>query len=43
VWSAGRGDCWDNAGAESFFSTLEYECIEGRILDDVSQVHQVPS
>ena len=21
-----KGDCWDNAVAESFFSTLEYEC-----------------
>lgn len=33
------GDCWDNAVAESFFSTLEYECIQGRILRDFSQVH----
>ena len=23
-----RGDCWDNAVAESFFSTLEFELIE---------------
>jgi len=21
-----KGDCWDNAVAESFFSTLEFEC-----------------
>jgi transposase InsO family protein len=24
-----RGDCWDNAVAESFFATLEWELIEG--------------
>jgi putative transposase len=23
-----KGDCWDNAGAESFFATLEWELIE---------------
>jgi transposase InsO family protein len=25
----GRGNCWDNAVAESFFATLEVELIEG--------------
>jgi transposase InsO family protein len=25
-----KGDCWDNAVAESFFATLEFECLEGR-------------
>ena len=25
-----KGDCWDNAVAESFFATLEHECIQGR-------------
>jgi transposase InsO family protein len=24
-----KGDCWDNAVAESFFATLEWELIEG--------------
>jgi transposase InsO family protein len=24
-----KGDCWDNAEAESFFSTLEHELIDG--------------
>ena len=24
-----RGNCWDNAVAEAFFSTLEFELIEG--------------
>ena len=24
-----KGDCWDNAVAESFFATLEHECIQG--------------
>jgi transposase InsO family protein len=26
-----KGNCWDNAVAESFFSTLKTECIEGKI------------
>lgn len=26
-----RGDCWDNAVAESFFATLEFELIENRV------------
>ena len=25
-----KGNCWDNAPMESFFSTLEFECLEGR-------------
>jgi len=25
-----KGDCWDNAVAESFFSTLEFECARGQ-------------
>lgn len=25
-----KGDCWDNAVAESFFATLEHECLHGR-------------
>lgn len=25
-----KGDCWDNAVAESFFATLEHECLQGR-------------
>ena len=32
------GDCWDNAVSESFFSTLEYECIQGRVFVDISDV-----
>ena len=24
-----KGDCWDNAVAESFFSTIEHECLRG--------------
>lgn len=30
-----KGDCWDNAVAESFFSTLEYECVRGRTFVDI--------
>jgi putative transposase len=26
-----KGNCWDNAPAESFFSTLKTECIDGKI------------
>lgn len=26
-----KGNCWDNAPAESFFSTLKTECVEGKI------------
>jgi putative transposase len=25
-----KGDCWDNAVAESFFATLEHECLQDR-------------
>ena len=28
-----RGNCWDNAVAESFFHTLKVECIRGRIFE----------
>jgi transposase InsO family protein len=28
-----RGDCWDNAVAESFFSTLEFELIDRKRFD----------
>jgi len=31
-----KGDCWDNAVAESFFSTLEFECIRGSTFIDRS-------
>jgi transposase InsO family protein len=26
-----KGNCWDNAPAESFFSTLKAECVDGKI------------
>jgi len=35
------GDCWDNAVSESFFSTLEYECIQGQVFVDISHIHHV--
>ncbi len=28
-----KGDCWDNAVAESFFSTLEFECVRRTIFE----------
>jgi len=33
-----KGDCWDNAVAESFFSTLEFECIQDRTLESRSEI-----
>ena len=31
---SGRGNCWDNAVAESFFSSLKKERIKKRIYDN---------
>lgn len=36
-----KGNCWDNAPAESFFSTLEYECIQGRVFADLEHARRV--
>lgn len=36
-----KGNCWDNAVAESFFSTLEYECIQGRVFADIEHARAV--
>jgi len=36
-----KGNCWDNAPAESFFSTLEYECIQGRVFADLEHARGV--
>ena len=33
-----KGDCWDNAVAESFFSTLEWELLAGKRLRDEGQL-----
>jgi putative transposase len=35
------GDCWDNAVSESFFSTLEYECVQGQVFADTSHATHV--
>ena len=32
-----KGNCWDNAVAESFFSTLKNELIRGRRFESPSQ------
>lgn len=34
-----RGDCWDNAGAESFFSSLTKERIRKRIYKTLDMAH----
>jgi len=36
-----KGNCWDNAVAESFFSTLEHECIQGCVFADIEHARQV--
>lgn len=36
-----KGDCWDNAVAESFFSTLEFECVEGHVFIDRTDASRV--
>lgn len=36
-----KGNCWDNAVAESFFSTLEHECIQGRVFVDIEHARGV--
>jgi hypothetical protein len=35
-----KGDCYDNAMMESFFSSFKSECIEGRIYQSRSQARQ---
>jgi transposase InsO family protein len=35
-----KGDCWDNAVAESFFATLEHECLQDRSLISFSDAHR---
>lgn len=34
-----KGDCWDNAAAESFFKTLKYEALLDRRFDDFDQLY----
>jgi transposase InsO family protein len=36
-----KGNCWDNAVAESFFSTLEFECVQGRVFADLEHARSV--
>jgi len=35
-----KGDCWDNAVVESFFSTLEFECARGEVFSSRSAGRQ---
>jgi transposase InsO family protein len=35
---ARKGDCWDNAVAESFFSTFKAECVDGKTYADYAAV-----
>lgn len=36
-----KGDCWDNAVAESFFSTLEFECRGLHDFDHLGDAHDI--
>jgi transposase InsO family protein len=36
-----KGNCWDNAVAESFFSTLEHECIQRRVFADIEHARSI--
>lgn len=38
-----KGDCWDNAVAESFFSTLEWELLRKRSFATLSQARRIVS
>ena len=38
-----KGDCWDNAVAESFFSTLEWELLARNSFATQSQAHRAVS
>ena len=38
-----KGDCWDNAVAESFFSTLEWELLGRNSFATQSQAHRAVS
>ncbi len=35
-----KGDCWDNAVAESFFSTIKAECLDRLVLIDIRSVNR---
>ena len=34
-----KGDCWDNAVAESFFATLKKELVRGALFTDPQSTH----
>ena len=36
-----KGNCWDNAGAESFFHTLKTECVYLETFDTREQAQDV--
>ena len=35
-----KGDCWDNAVAESFFKTIKYESLNRQKFDTIEQLYQ---
>ncbi len=36
-----KGNCWDNAVAESFFATLKKQCVHGQTLKPLPQMRQI--
>lgn len=36
-----RGNCWDNAVAESFFKTLKTECLQGRTFSSLAEARNL--
>lgn len=36
-----KGDCWDNAVAESFFATIEHECLRGSVPWNITHATRV--
>jgi len=37
---SGKGNCYDNAVAESFFATLKLECLQGEVYDTQAEARQ---
>jgi transposase InsO family protein len=36
-----KGNCWDNAVAESFFATLKKQCVHGQAIKPLAEMRQI--